>query len=464
MCSFEEKVLNGIKKCGISNLSGLKIGAGVSGGADSISLLISLSNILSPLGLTLYVITVNHNIRAKEESSGDANFVLNLCKNLSDKGFLIKAKCYEIEEGQVSALAKERSGGIEDAARELRYEAFESFIKKNKLDYLCLAHNQNDQLETLLMRFFNGATLEALAGIKSLRGKYIRPLLDISRGEIEVYLKEKEQDFRTDKTNFDELYLRNKIRLKLMPFLDQNMGGWRKALLGANGRYQEDADFILDAVKDFPLEPCDGGIKVPLNDFLNLAPAIQNRVLIKAANMAGEDSRIPQAFLVDCLKALKSTGKINFTKHYNKVQVVCNKNNLLVKKYDKSQTDFKFFVIIEESGIYELPFGQLNVSKNDDSNAVLSSNEEYVASICRGELISSFKLKLPVIVRSVSLDDEIKSADGKMKKVSDILNDWKLSDLDRSLLPVFQVLESSEQSIIALAGSFLGYKDWIVKL
>lgn len=130
MCSFEEKVLNGIKKCGISNLSGLKIGAGVSGGADSISLLISLSNILSPLGLTLYVITVNHNIRAKEESSGDANFVLNLCKNLSDKGFLIKAKCYEIEEGQVSALAKERSGGIEDAARELRYEAFESFIKK----------------------------------------------------------------------------------------------------------------------------------------------------------------------------------------------------------------------------------------------------------------------------------------------------------------------------------------------
>ena len=95
---------------------------------------------------------------------------------------------------------------------------------------------------------------------------------------------------------------------------------------------------------------------------------------------------------------------------------------------------------------------------------MLSSNEEYVASICRGELISSFKLKLPVIVRSVSLDDEIKSADGKMKKVSDILNDWKLSDLDRSLLPVFQVLESSEQSIIALAGSFLGYKDWIVKL
>ena len=104
------------------------------------------------------------------------------------------------------------------------------------------------------------------------------------------------------------------------------------------------------------------------------------------------------------------------------------------------------------------------ISKEHDNVKELSPNEEYVASICRGELISSFKLKLPVIVRSVSLDDEIKSADGKMKKVSDILNDWKLSDLDRSLLPVFQVLESSEQSIIALAGSFLGYKDWIVKL
>ncbi len=464
MFTFEEKVYNGIKKCGISELSALKIGAGVSGGADSISLLLSLANILTPLGLTLYVITVNHNIRAKEESSGDADFVLNLCKELSDKGFLLKAKCIEIEPGKVNSLAKKKSTGIEDAARELRYEAFESFISENNLDYLCLAHNQNDQLETLLMRFFNGATLEALAGIKNLRGKYIRPLLEISRDEIENYLKDRKQDFRTDKTNFDELYLRNKIRLKLMPFLDQNMGGWRKAILGANGRYQEDADFILGAVENFPLEMNDGIVKLPLKDFLNLAPALQNRILIKAANMIGEDSRIPQAFLSDCIRSLKESGKGNFSKHYNKVQLLCNKSNLLVKKYDKSQTDFKFFVIIEESGNYELPFGILNVSRNEDAGDLVSADEEYLVSIYRGDLISSFNIRLPFIVRSVSLDDEIKSADGKMKKVSDILNDWKLSDLDRSLLPVFQVLESSEQSIIALAGSFLGYKDWIVKL
>lgn len=464
MCTFEKKVFTSIKNSGISNLSPLRIGAGVSGGADSVSLLISLCNILTPLGLTLFVVTVNHNIRSQEESGGDADFVLQLCKDLSMKGYLVQAECIELERGQVLELARTRAGGIEDAARELRYKAFEDFINHNQLDYLCLAHNQNDQLETILMRFLNGASLEALTGIKFIRGRYLRPLLEISRDEIETYLKESNYTYRTDKSNFDDLYLRNKIRLKLIPFLNQNFSGWKKALLGANGRYQEDAEFILGAVDAFPLELNDEEVKIPLADFMNIDPALQGRVLIRAANMIGEDSRIPQSFISDFLKTLKIKEAGNFSKYYNKVQLICYKSYLLVKKYDKRQTDFKFFVIIEESANYELPFGTLSVFKNIDSAEEISDDEEYTASISREGFTSSFRLRLPVIVRSIRLDDEIKCADGKQKKVSDILNNWKVSDFDRSILPVFQTLGTDKESIIALPGNFLGYKDWIVRL
>ena len=161
MCEFEKKVYENLKSCGLSfeegaDGSGLSApGAAVSGGADSISLLVSLSKIVTELKTSgkaapekLFVITVNHNIRPAEESGGDAQYVEELCQKLEkETGIKIVCQIVELERGAVEAEAQQRDRGTEDAARSLRYAAFEKFICQNQLDSLCLAHNRNDQLD-----------------------------------------------------------------------------------------------------------------------------------------------------------------------------------------------------------------------------------------------------------------------------------------------------------------------------
>ena len=169
-------------------LSENKIGAAVSGGADSVSLLLSLSKSFGKIGMKnrLEVITVNHGIREKTQTDGDALFVQNLCESLG-----ISCKVVSFEQGEAAKNAEKRGKGLEEAAREMRYKAFYDFIAEKNLSFLCLAHNQNDQTETILMRLLKGSGSEGLGGIPKRRGKIIRPLLNISRAEIENYLAEK---------------------------------------------------------------------------------------------------------------------------------------------------------------------------------------------------------------------------------------------------------------------------------
>ena len=132
MCEFEQKVKKSleeiIKSAGKSLSSGLRLGVAVSCGADSISLLLALSELCLEYNFPLYVITVNHNIRPASESGGDVKFVLELCKRLEGSGYNIVCEAVELARGKVAEEAQKRGGGIEEAARFLRYEAFEAFI------------------------------------------------------------------------------------------------------------------------------------------------------------------------------------------------------------------------------------------------------------------------------------------------------------------------------------------------
>ena len=150
----------------------------------------------------------------------------------------------ELEKGQVAALADKKSIGIEAAARELRYEAFENFIVQKDLKCLCLAHNKNDQLETLLMRFLQGAGTQSRSGIPQVRGKYVRPLLNIERAQIEEYLTQKNISWRNDSTNSDTSYLRNRIRSDLVPVLNEKFSGWDKAVLTGAQKAADDAEVL----------------------------------------------------------------------------------------------------------------------------------------------------------------------------------------------------------------------------
>ena len=504
LCDFENKVTEGILNCtqksSLGDLNNLKrIAAGVSGGADSVSLLVSLCNIFSPLGVILHVITVNHNIRPENETCGDADFVVSLCSKLQEEGKLVECSVKEISRGNVEQLAGERKSGIEDAARFLRYKIFSEFCNQNDIQVLFLAHNKNDNLETILMRFLQGGSAVSLCGIPAVRSlspktEIFRPLLQIERSLIEQYLQECGICWRNDSTNQETKYLRNKIRLKLMPFLNQEFPFWQNAVLGGMEKNRNDAKTlakICDCVKikfscgtsgteDFStsFQHCDvtgdnildddenesscsksisdsyDCAEICLLDLLKADDSIKMRILTKAMNGLGENSRIPHAFLKDLINEITKAHEknIKITKNFGAITFFIEKNTIFLKKSFKKHTDLIFFDIIEESGFFSFPFGILNVVKNSQN----------VVSIFINDCFCCEEISLPFIIRSVYSGDSVLSADGTQKKLTDIFSAWHVNEEDKNLIPIIQSVHG-EQKILCVLGKFLGYKNWIVK-
>lgn len=470
--SFEQSVLKGLENCGV-DLTSIEnnrqaIGVAVSGGADSVSLLLALNSILKNTKIPLEVITVNHFIREKSETCGDESFVVELCNKLKSENNQLSCSVYRLKEGEVQAFASREKTGIEDAARKLRYNFFEDFINKENIDILCLAHNKNDQLETLLMRFLQGASVEASGGIPYRREKFVRPLLDVFRNQIEEYLREKNQDWRTDSTNSDTNYLRNKIRNKLVPLLNEEFNGWQTGVLSGAEKNELDKELIQSLSSSFMMDCIKRADEVEIDrkKFGELADGLKSRVLIKALNILGEGSRIPFSFLKDVIECEKLSDN-QFIKAFDKWEIIVKKEKLFVKKQVKKQTELYFSAIIEDSNLnswIEMPFGWMFVSKvenqSDSEINILfsksSSGDEKIGEV-------SFSGTLPLRIRNTSLGDKILDSSGNYRKIADIFSDWHVPGEKKELIPVVEELIKKDNSIVCILGSLFGFKDWMVK-
>ena len=180
----------------------------LSGGADSVALL----HLLNQLGYPLVAAHCNFHLRA-EESDRDEAFVRHLCQSLKVP--------LKVQHFQTSAHAQENNISIEMAARELRYEWFEQLRTSLNAQCIATAHHQNDQTETLLLNLIRGTGLKGLAAMHPRTGHVVRPLLAVSREEILNYLKKVGQDYVTDSSNLETEFKRNKIRLQLIPLLQE---------------------------------------------------------------------------------------------------------------------------------------------------------------------------------------------------------------------------------------------------
>lgn len=189
-----------------------RIVVGVSGGADSVCLLLVLSEMRKLYDLNLFVVHVNHGLRA-EEALRDQVFVENLCKELG----VVCQVCQE----DVAAYGKAKGYSLEEAGRILRYEAFEREYKKRDCNKIAIAHNKNDHAETVLFNLARGTGITGLTGIEPVRGHIIRPLLSVTREEIEAYLGERGRHYCVDSTNLIDIYTRNKVRLNIIPELNK---------------------------------------------------------------------------------------------------------------------------------------------------------------------------------------------------------------------------------------------------
>ena len=193
---------------------GDKVVVGVSGGADSMCLLSCLMELRKEYRLELFVVHVNHGIRG-EEAREDAEYVTAFCKA---NGIPVRVK-----EADVKSLAKKEGLSEEEAGRKVRYEEFEKECRIHECGKIAIAHNENDNAETVLFHLFRGSGIRGISGIKPTRGMIIRPLLTCLRSEIEAYLERKGIPFRTDATNLTEDYSRNKIRRRVLPYVEEEI-------------------------------------------------------------------------------------------------------------------------------------------------------------------------------------------------------------------------------------------------
>lgn len=451
---FEERVHRNLLRNGIdfSEPVSPSVGVAVSGGADSVSLLLSVSKICKRFGKKLYAVTVNHKIRSESESLGDVIFVSELCEKIRQDGVFVELFTKSLEDDEVFSLSKKRKCGTEAAARFLRYKAFSEFKEKFSIDYVLLAHNLNDNLETILMRFLQGSSF---SGIKEKRDFYVRALLDIRREEIESYLRRKGFAWRTDFTNFDENYLRNKIRKSLVPLLNEKFSGWEKALLSGSKKSLLDEDFFLGRLSSVvPISKTDAEIVFSRSSVQTLEKSVLSRLVFSSLKNLHAEKRIPFSKIFSFMDLLFSSEE--FKMRFSNIVASVDKNRVIFKKFSTEQkdvaTESSFFAIIEKTGEFSFPFGSLNVSSGKNGKFVLEFKG------CRIEDQS-----LPVLVRSRALDDRICSAEGNQKKVSDILSDWNVPADKRQLIPLVQSIAESGQKIKALVGSVSGYKNWIVR-
>ena len=213
---------------------------GVSGGADSVCLLL----VLQQLGYQVEAVHCNFHLRA-EESDRDEEFVKALC--------LKKGIHLHITHFDTKFYASTHKVSIEMAARQLRYHYFEQLRRDIRADGICVAHHRDDSVETILMNLLRGTGIHGLTGIKPRQGYVLRPLLCTDRTEIEAWLKAQQQPFVTDSTNFLTDILRNNLRHHVIPTLEQARHGALNGIL-ATARRLSEAALLYDQAVDASLQ------------------------------------------------------------------------------------------------------------------------------------------------------------------------------------------------------------------
>lgn len=224
---LEQKVYDCITKYQLIE-NGDRVVLGVSGGPDSIAMLNILHKIRQSglLNFEIFVAHINHGLR--ENAKLDEVFVENFCQEMKVPFF--------VKHVYVAEIAKQQKRGLEETGRKVRYDFFDEIQQKVDANKIAIAHNQNDLAETIIMNILRGTGTKGLIGIEKKTGKYIRPLLEAQRFEIEAYLKEERIEARQDESNSDNTFTRNKIRNIVLPYLEKE---FNPSIIGTLERLSE---------------------------------------------------------------------------------------------------------------------------------------------------------------------------------------------------------------------------------
>ena len=380
-----------------------KIVVGFSGGADSTALL----HILHNLGYTCIAAHCNFHLRG-EESDRDEAFVTDFAASLN-------LPLYK-QHFDTKRIAKERGISIEMAARELRYHWFAELKEKHRADAIAVAHHKDDSIETVLLNLIRGTGIKGLTGIQPKTGDLIRPLLCVSKKDILQYVSSDNLPFVTDSSNKQDQWIRNKIRLQLIPLMETINPSVRKSII-------QTMENMTEAFKIYEKE-IDNTIQV----IFNREKGVISIPLLKTSSS-------PESLLFEILKdygfgkevikemhtAIDSQpGKMFYAENY---YVVKDRNEFLLSPV--IQEDNKSYFVYEDDRIIETPV-RLTISFLSDNTKDLIEKKTNVACLDHD------KLQFPLILRKWKKGDKFIPLGMKnFQKLSDFFTNLKFSKIQK---------------------------------
>ena len=384
------KVKDYIKKHKLLSLNDLYIVA-LSGGADSVALLL----LLDEMGYKVHALHCNFHLRG-EESDRDERFCEDLClkKNIPFHRIHFDTLMY----------AETHKMSVEMAARELRYRYFEQLRKDIGAEGICVAHHQDDTVETVLLNLVRGTGLRGLTGIQPRNGAILRPLLCVTRTEIEAYLATKQQDYVTDSTNLETDFVRNKIRLQVVPLLRQLNPAVSENIV-RTAEHLTEAQKVLDAVVD----TYKGSNQLDLCALQQVGSA--EYIVFEWLKQYGfNGSQVQQVISAETGSIFSSpTG----------YEVLKDRDRLLVEPTIMAFTPIR----IPEEGTYVLP---------DDRRLNVRRSNPFVSKDSHEATLDARQVRFPLTVRRVEEGDwMIPYGMTGRKLLSDLMTDLKMSLFDR---------------------------------
>ncbi len=382
------------------------IAVALSGGKDSMCLLNLLLKAQKTHNLTVKAVNIDHSIRG-ENSEADSNFVKNYCEKLG-----VELRFFKVD---AISYAKENNLSLEEGARALRYQVFDSLLNENFADFIATAHHLSDNFETVLLNIFRGTGIKGLTGIPKKRDKFIRPLLELSRQDIDDYVAKNNLPFVTDDSNFDNNYTRNYLRNEIIPKILEKFPSSETSVSRLT-KILKDENEYLDSLALSHIE--NKNDKYYLNK--TLPPVLFKRATKIILNNLGITKDYESVHLDDAVKltSLPSGSKITLPK-----------NVVAVNEYDK----IAFFII-----------------KNKPSEEVFNYTGESFTFLGKKYEISDKKLenslafdkdKIPknAVIRNKKDGDVFKKFGGGTKKLKDYLIDKKIPRIDRNKIPLLAV-------------------------
>ena len=334
--TFLDKVLRACREHGMFPPGGGKVLAAVSGGPDSVCMLHSLVALKEKLGLEIAVAHLDHAVRG-DASAADARFVRDLAACLG----------LEFHAGRIGDNVPLPAGGGSPEAllRSARHNFLADTADAAGASRIALAHNRDDQVETVLMRILRGTSLLGAAGMRPVNGNIVRPLFFIPRTEIEEYCRENRLEFRTDETNSDVNILRNRIRHTLLPFLEDSFNpAVRRRIFNLAELLSEDADFLenmgKNSIESLIRNNSPGRIELDIAGLAALPdPLLKRAVRSAALSLLGSEGGLLDASHIDAVASLVRAEKRGLTAEIPRLRVTSKYETLEFTRSDGAESE-----------------------------------------------------------------------------------------------------------------------------